>query len=303
METVVYYQPAFALLHSALVAFIAFRQKCVDKCAAFLLFMFMTVHMAFGYRFGALFLLYILTSSKAIKIYRKEHCKCQQTKKRQTKEKKRCHVPIFRRGRQHNWKEILAFNGIPTVFVVTLWKIAGWEDNCLDSRKSILVTSLIGALLGHYASCCGNRWSTDVGLLGHTLPRLITTFKQVEMGTNGGVTKAGFAAAMVAGSNIGVAFVFLGFLSARCTFDVAMMQLWVIPLCALTGLCGSLIDSLLGATLQYSGYCCIRKKVVGRPTPTVKKISGRDILNNDTVTYLSILLTTVLTVIVFLYIF
>lgn len=83
----------------------------------------------------------------------------------------------------------------------------------------------------------------------------------VRRGTNGGVTKAGLLAAAAAGCIIGLTFVVLGFSTTRCTFDVALKQLLVIPLSALAGLGGSLIDSLLGATLQFSGFCSVRNKV------------------------------------------
>lgn len=132
------------------------------------------------------------------------------------------------------------------------------------------------------------------------------------------MTKDGLLAAAAGGSLIGVTFVLLGFLTAKCQNDVALKQLLVIPLSALAGLCGSLIDSLLGATLQFSGFCSVRKKVtsnlhyftllgtitnkfvlsikiVGKPGPTVKKISGLDILDNNAVNFVSILLTTFLT--------
>lgn len=80
-------------------------------------------------------------------------------------------------------------------------------------------------------------------------------------GTNGGITNSGLLAAAAGGSVIGLAYVLVGFFTVKCAVDVAWRQLLVVPIAAAAGLCGSLIDSLLGATLQFSGYCTVRKKV------------------------------------------
>ncbi|KAL5185995.1 Protein PGR [Glycine soja] len=117
-------------------------------------------------------------------------------------------------------------------------------------------------------------------------------FQFVKKGTNGGVTKRGLLAAAAAGSVIGLSFVLLGISATRCEGkgSTVLKQLPVIPVATLAGLCGSVIDSLLGATLQFSGFCSIRGKMVGKPGSTVRRISGANILDNNAVNFVSIML-------------
>lgn len=209
----------------------------------------------------------------------------------------------YKEGGQRNWVQVLCNSAIASVLILVIWKLVGWEDECLDTRESTLVTSLLGGIIGHYACCNGDTWSSEIGVLSDAQPRLITTFKHVRKGTNGGVTKTGLLAAAAGGTVVGLTFVVVGFFTAKCPSDVALKQLLVIPLSALAGLGGSLIDSLLGATVQFSGFCTVRNKVVGKPGPTVKRISGLNILDNNAVNFVSILLTTLLTSIACVYIF
>lgn len=281
-------QPIIAMLISSVVAIRGFRRKSLDLSGAVVGFIVMTIHIAVGFRFGALLLVFFFTSSKLTKV---------------GEEKKRRLDADFKDGGQRNWVQVLSNSGISTVLVVIVWKLTGWQDKCLDSKESTLITSLIGGIIGHYSCCNGDTWSSEIGVLSDAQPRLITTFKPVRKGTNGGVTRTGLLAATAAGSVIGITFVLFGFLTTKCTSTVALKQLLVIPLSALAGLCGSVIDSLLGATLQFSGFCTIRNKVVGKPGPTVKRISGLSILDNNAVNFVSILLTSLLTSIACVYMF
>ncbi|KAG5564623.1 hypothetical protein RHGRI_000724 [Rhododendron griersonianum] len=283
-----FFQPAIAALVSSAIAVRSYRRKSLNLSGAFLGFIVMTVHIAVNYRFGAMMLVFFFTSSMLTKV---------------GQEKKRSVDAEFKEGGQRNWIQVLSNSGIAAVLVLTVWKLTGSQDKCLDSKESHLVTALIGGMIGHYSCCNGDTWSSELGVLSDAQPRLITTLKPVRKGTNGGVTKAGLLAATAAGSIIGLIFVIFGFFTTRCTFDVALKQLLVIPLSALAGLGGSVIDSLLGATLQFSGFCSVRNKVVGKPGPTVKKISGLSVLDNNAVNFVAILLTTVLTSVACLYIF
>ncbi|OAY26654.1 protein PGR [Manihot esculenta] len=281
-------QPLIAVLISSFIAIRAYRRKSLDLSGALAGFLVMTIHFAINYRFGAILLAFFLSSSKLTKV---------------GEEKKRRFDADFKEGGQRNWIQVLFNSGISAVLAVLIWKLSGWEDKCLDTKESTVITSLIGGIIGHYSCCNGDTWSSELGVLSDAQPRLITTFKPVRKGTNGGVTMLGLVAAAAAGSVIGLTFVLFGFFTTKCEYDVALKQLLVVPLAAMAGLCGSLIDSLLGATLQFSGFCTVRKKVVGKPGPTVKKISGLNFLDNNAVNLVSILLTSLLTSIACLYIF
>ncbi|BAT76419.1 Protein PGR-like protein [Vigna angularis] len=270
------------------IAFRAHRKKSLSNSGAIAGFFVMALHIFAGYRFGAVLLAFFFSSSALTKF---------------GEDKKRTLDSEFKEGGQRNWIQVLANSGIASVLVIAIWVLTEGQDKCLNSKDSPLITTLIGAVIGHYSCCNGDTWSSELGILSEDKPRLITTFKHVKKGTNGGVTKTGILAAAAAGSFIGLSFVLLSFSTTRCESSTVFKQLLVLPIATLAGLCGSLIDSLLGATLQFSGFCSVRRKVVGKPGPTVKKISGSNVLDNNAVNFVSILLTSFFTAIACWYIF
>lgn len=72
------------------------------------------------------------------------------------------------------------------------------------------------------------------------------------IGTNGGVTLVGLVASVLGGGIVGTAYYFMQLLLVK-DLHLAVPQWPIILYGAIAGLFGSLLDSFLGATMQYSG--------------------------------------------------
>lgn len=82
----------------------------------------------------------------------------------------------------------------------------------------------------------------------------MTTWERVPKGTNGGVTFIGTLCSTIGGLVVGLAqYLALIYFSDSVTLQYAPPQWPLILFGALAGFLGSLIDSYMGAILQYSG--------------------------------------------------
>ncbi|GMH33852.1 hypothetical protein BSKO_01686 [Bryopsis sp. KO-2023] len=204
----------------------------------------------------------------------------------------------FKKGGQRNWVQVLCNGGIPTVLAVASSVMAGCKDLPLSTEWSRLGTFLLGCFLGYYSCCCGDTWASEVGVLSKGTPRLIISGRPVRKGVNGGVTLLGLTASVAGGLFIGLTFYLTGFLSSAAgpSMQGAPAQWPLIGLGVLGGFVGSVVDSLLGATVQYSGFDQKLQKVVNRPgdPEQVFQISGSNILSNNQVNLVSASLTALL---------
>ena len=143
------------------------------------------------------------------------------------------------------------------------------------------------------AAANADTWATELGVLDPNPPRLISTGKPVERGDSGGISPVGLLAAVSGALLIGVlgAVLFPGSAvlalpaSANHPLTFSMILAFTLLL-GLAGLAGSLVDSLLGATLQAIYYCpACRKETERHPSHTcgtpATLLRGMPWLNND----------------------
>lgn len=196
--------------------------------------------------------------------------------------------------------------GVATAAAVFYIREAGYGEQVLDlfhghCSRLYTPTPLALGCLSSLACCCGDTWASEVGSVIGGTPRLITTWRVVPKGTNGGVTLIGTLCSIAGGLVVGIAYWIteavviytLGFdTTHKFHSDISVLSQYPYAIVgAGAGLLGSLVDSLLGATIQYSGYSEKLDKIVGQPADGVKHISGLNVVSNHMVNFLSSLIT------------
>jgi uncharacterized protein (TIGR00297 family) len=138
------------------------------------------------------------------------------------------------------------------------------------------------ALAGSIAAVTADTWATEIGRRSRSIPRSILSGAPVARGTSGGVTALGTAGS-IAGAVLIACCAAAGALAAGSTISPARLAAAV----ALAGIAGSLVDSLLGASLQALFRCPRCGMVSERPTDGCGQpgtlIKGWAFVNNDAV--------------------
>ncbi|CAD7695928.1 unnamed protein product [Ostreobium quekettii] len=266
-----------------LIAISQYLKRTLSMSGAIAAFFVGGATMATNCRCGATLLAFFFSSSRLTKL----------------KQERKALLTEHKMDGQRDWKQVIANGGVPAILSCAIGVLADFKNVPLSSSWSTAVTSLLGAFLGYYACCCGDTWASEVGMLSTDTPRLITSGRPVRNGTNGGVTLLGLAASMAGGLFIGAVFYAFGLVggaAAVSSIETPVSQWWLLPLGLLGGLAGSIIDSILGATLQFSGFNLKTQKVVNRPghPNEVMHISGLNILSNNQVNLVSASLTALL---------
>lgn len=194
-------------------------------------------------------------------------------------------------------------------------------EQAIDFTMAPGASRLTTAILAHHAVSLADTLASELGMLAsasastsrnngqrrhslphhYGLPRLVTQpWRTVPVGTNGGVTLVGTLWSIVGGLLVGALTVAMDFISGIAPLQFVPVTLYG----GLCGLVGSLLDSILGATLQATYYDDDNKLVHhhfdsnarrhhnnNQPPASVKHVCGMALLTNAQVNLVSVTLT------------
>ncbi|XP_049891900.1 transmembrane protein 19 [Epinephelus moara] len=193
----------------------------------------------------------------------------------------------YKEGGQRNWVQVFCNGGVPTELALLYMIEVGPGEIPIDFSKQYSASWMCLSLLGALACSTGDTWASEVGpVLSQSQPRLITTWKEVPAGTNGGVTTVGLVASLLGGFAVGAAYYATQLLMVS-DLHLADPQWPIMMYGGVAGLLGSMLDSFLGAHMQYSGFDSSIGKVVSYESATTRRICGKPILDNNAVNLFS----------------
>jgi uncharacterized protein (TIGR00297 family) len=210
-------QLLFGFILAIIVSYLAYRAHSLDKSGARAATVVGTIVFGVGgWQWAVLLLGFFITSSGLSRVFKK--------RKQGLDEK-------FSKGHERDAGQVFGNGGLATAFVLI---------HALYPESGLGWVGFAASL----AAVNADTWATELGVLNPTPPRLITDLrKRVEKGTSGGVSPSGTLASLMGSALIAV-------LAALLSDNWSLFSL-----ITLSGLAGSLFDSLLGATVQVMYYC------------------------------------------------
>ncbi|KAE8354166.1 integral membrane protein DUF92-domain-containing protein [Aspergillus coremiiformis] len=145
--------------------------------------------------------------------------------------------------------QVLANSIVATVLILVHTYVLG-QGQCFGNGKNAKDLLVVG-IVANYAAVAADTFSSELGILSKSKPRLITSpsLRVVPPGTNGGVTVAGLLAGVFGAFTVSVTSA--GLLPFCAGSSWADRVCWTLAFTA-WGALGSVVDSVLGALLQAS---------------------------------------------------
>jgi uncharacterized protein (TIGR00297 family) len=164
-----------------------------------------------------------------------------------------------------NWKQVVC-NGAPAALAVMLvYFVPSYRES--------------GTLFffGAFSTATADTWATELGMRGSKRAYHILSFRPVAKGMSGGVSFAGVLASIVGALSFAVIpFALLPGDDLLC----GLFLVAIIPIVAVAGIIGSILDSVIGATLQ-AKYQRPDGSLTELRETNSRRISGMPFVTND----------------------
>lgn len=235
-----------AALFGSIVAVASYRARFLTRSGAIATFLLAVVIYGAGSMQWAVPIITFFVLSSILSKYGRLH--------------KKAFDQVFEKSSTRDWGQVLANGGVAGTIAI------------LSGLFPLI--DFYPLYLGALAAVTADTWGTEIGVLTKGKTVSVLSFKSVEPGTSGGISGYG-----TVGGAIGAAVVAL---SGYLWYTELRTALFVV----VGGMVGSLVDSLLGATLQAQFSCTIcgksteRRLHCDRPT---QLSSGVDWIGNDVV--------------------
>ncbi len=233
------------------IAFLGFRFNALTTSGAIAAFVVGTIIFGFGGYVGAAVLLYFFISGSVLS---------RLPGKLQTDEKQ-----------ARNWVQVIA-NGGPAALAVIL----------VHTYPSYRETGTL-FFLGTLAAATADTWATEIGTRWGKQAYHILTFRPVASGLSGGVSLIGTLASIL--GSLSLAMLAYALLPGD-DFLCGLFLVPIVPVVAAAGVIGSILDSIIGATLQVK-YHTTDGRIVERPETGAERIKGLRFVTNDVTNLLS----------------
>jgi uncharacterized protein (TIGR00297 family) len=215
-------QVGLGILIAATISALALKFKLLCPNGAIAAFLLGAIVFGLGgFPWAIVLMVFFLTSSGLSIIFRRRKI---------TAEEK------YAKGSVRDWGQVLANGGLAGLFVVL---------SLVIPQSPIPWLGFSAAL----AAANADTWATELGSLSRKNPVMISTFKQVQKGTSGGVSMFGLAASLAGSLVIAAAGILL-------EPEVWSSSPWLfLAIVSIAGFTGSLADSWMGATIQAIFFC------------------------------------------------
>lgn len=234
---------------SLVVAVLSYKVKFLDAGGSATTFILATVVFGVGHwTFSLPILTFFVVSSILSKMGKK---------------RKKTFLTIFEKSSQRDMWQVIANGGLAGLLVIL------WYFVKQDWIFVVYVASL--------AAVTADTWGTEIGVLSKSSPRSILTFKPVAPGTSGGVSFWGTLGATCGALLIGL---------VSMAISPQLVGFGELLIVVIAGVLASLVDSLLGATIQAQFKCAVcgkdTEKHIHCEKPTIFS-RGLVWMNNDVV--------------------